>query len=210
MRRPGFIFLLLTGAIIGAAACDGGEGTGTGGSSSTQSSTTTTTMGEGAGGTGGTGAGGTGAGGTGAGGQTGGYCARSCTTPADCCLPGQGNCPSDQYPTNWTCDNGICGSPYCQTNEECTFGGQLPGYECLQIGGQPACSKPCTANSDCTGGATCTGMTDTGTLVCKSEVEQNPCVADADCNGFGICQQGACVCHEDSHCTNLVDKCVTN
>jgi hypothetical protein len=140
-----------------------------------------------------------------------GYCAKACMTPADCCPAGQPNCPSDQYPTNYTCDTGICGPPQCAVKEDCTAGGALPEYECLLFNGVNGCVEPCAIDADCTAPATCTGLTDNMTKVCKVEQPPFMCEPGMSCNGFGVCNAAgnACVCTDDTQCSNeFVNKCV--
>ncbi|WP_437492685.1 hypothetical protein WME75_18575 [Sorangium sp. So ce1014] len=181
----------------GSSAGGGGEGgegggTGTGG---------TGTGGAGTGGAGGAGAGGAGGAG-GRGGATYGYCAKGCTTPADCCAPGQGNCPSDSYPTNYTCDNGICGAPQCASHDECTNGGLNPNKQCVPSGGVSQCVTPCTLDTDCSGRATCVGVDDAGSKFCRIASEPFVCTSTDECGGSGKCVEGACVCEGDGDCTD--------
>ena len=195
------------GLLMAGQACDGdgsggSGGAGTGGSTTT-TTTTTSTMGPGgAGGAGGSG---------GSGGASAGYCARSCTTPADCCLEGQGNCPSNQYPTNYTCDNGLCGPPRCAVKDDCTASGQLPDFDCLVINGNTACAEPCTSDADCAAPATCTGMADDGTMLCNVDIPPFMCEPGTSCNGFGVCNADGdgCECTDSSQCDNeYVNFCV--
>ncbi|EYF07617.1 Hypothetical protein CAP_8118 [Chondromyces apiculatus DSM 436] len=200
---------------LGGAGCDG-DSDGDGGSGAGDTGTGASGAGTpGSGGSGGSGAGNTGGSG-GTGGQGGsvatdGYCALGCTTPADCCQPGQANCPSTQYPTNYTCDAGICGPPRCAVKSDCTANGQLPDYDCLTVGGNTQCAEPCTSDTDCTAPATCTGAADDGTMLCKATVAAFVCDDDTDCNGFGVCNAAgnACICDESSQCTSeYANTCV--
>ena len=118
------------------------------------------------------------------------------------------NCPSDQYPTNFTCDGIVCGPPLCSVKEDCTANGQLPTNDCFLTGGVPGCAKPCMTDADCGGTAKCTGLSDNLTMLCAEEQVRFMCMSDAECNGFGVCEGGACVCHVDGDCTNYVDTCV--
>lgn len=216
--RTGLMVLGLAamlGAAIAGAGCgdDGSGGSGGNGASGTGASGATGPGGSGGsgatGGSGGSGATGGGAGTGGTGGASDGYCARGCVTPADCCLPNQPNCPSAQYPTNYTCDNGICGSPQCAVKNDCTANGQLPDNDCLSVNGINQCAEPCTVDGDCTAPATCTGMAQ-GTMFCKVEQPPFTCQPGTSCNGFGVCNAAgdACVCADDGDCTNYVDTCV--
>ncbi len=216
-------FLVLVSACSGSCSCgsnndDDGEG-GSGGTT-----TTGTTAGSGGNGTGGDGGGTTAAtgGGSGTGGDTGsggattgtgggstaGYCALGCTEAVDCC-GGAPDCPSDVYPYNWSCDEGICVNAGCATNEECTFGGALPTYECFPSPAGGLCLEACEVDEDCTtADFTCTGELD-GRTYCTITVEPTPCETDADCGGFGTCQDdGSCSCAGDEECTTDGYVCV--
>ncbi|WP_437971555.1 hypothetical protein WMF04_20580 [Sorangium sp. So ce260] len=225
MRRLAFLSLAVT-ALLHGAACSGDDDApgasngGTGGAGAASATTTTTSGGGssaggggeggqgggtgtgGAGGAGTGGAGGTGAGGAGTGGATYGYCAKGCTTPADCCAPGQGNCPSDSYPNNYTCDNGICGAPQCASHNDCTNGGLDPTKQCVPSGGVNGCVTPCTLDTDCPGTSKCIGTDDTGNKFCRIESEPFVCTRTEECAGFGECVNGACVCDDDGDCTD--------
>ncbi|AKT40349.1 hypothetical protein [Chondromyces crocatus] len=196
--------LCLAGAGCGDSGSDGAGGSGAGTSATTASGA----GGPGTGGDGGSGATG-GAGGNGGQGGQGaasseGRCVRGCTIPADCCVPGQPNCPSDQYPTNYTCDEGICGPPRCAVKSDCTASGQLPDYDCLVINGLNQCAEPCVTDADCAAPLSCTGTADDGTKLCRAEVPAFSCNDDAACNGYGICNEAgtACICEDSSQCTN--------
>jgi len=196
---------MLGAAIAGAGCGDDGSG-GSGGNGA--SGTTTTTMGPGGSGGSGAGGGSGGSGATGGGGSGGaaaGYCGRTCTTPADCCPMGLPNCPSNEYPTNFTCMNNLCGPPRCAVKDDCTANGMLPNNDCVQINGFPSCSTVCTTNAECSGTDTCTGMADDGTMLCQG-VTPPPfmCDDDADCNGFGKCNAAGdgCYCDSSTDCMN--------
>ncbi|WP_437589084.1 hypothetical protein [Sorangium sp. So ce1000] len=200
----------------------GGTG-GQGGAGATGGSSSAGDTSGGGGGTGGTGAAGGssvtsggdatgGGGGTGGQGGTGGheprkrYCAKGCETAADCCPAGTPNCPGGAYPDNWTCEAGICVSPQCSSAADCALTGAPADYECLPVGGQRACVKPCKVGNDCgAADAECTGRTTNGRNFCQFPFS---CSGDAECNGFGICVDGDCVCDSDDDCTDpSVDKC---
>jgi hypothetical protein len=224
MRKLSFIGIgtLVLGLAIGSAACgsdeDDGDGAGASGASGTNSG------GSGSGAEGGTGsgassaggsgssAGGAGSGGSGSGGAVA-YCTKGCTTPADCCTPGVPDCPGDAYPNNWGCEEGICTPPQCATDDECTFGGALPDYKCLNVSDFAVCLEGCAADADCTAPATCIGEDDDGEKYCTVESSSGGCRSDADCTaGFGsTCDvdSGACTCSGDRDCTAMgVDTCV--
>ncbi|XXX81875.1 hypothetical protein WMF30_24245 [Sorangium sp. So ce134] len=185
----------------GGSSTGGGEGgqgggTGTGGGG-----------GAGTGGTGGAGAGG--AGGAGTGGATYGYCAKGCMIRDDCCAQDQRNCPSDSYPTNYTCDNNICVAPQCASDEDCTNGGLDPTKRCVPSGGLNGCVTPCTLDTDCPGTSKCIGTDDTGSKFCRIESEPFVCTRTEECAGFGECVNGACVCDDNDDCTDpSADACV--
>jgi len=171
---------------------------GQGGTSASSSASSSTTASGGMGGMGGSG-----------GGPTAGYCAKGCAMPADCCQMNESNCPSDTYPKNYTCDNGVCGPPQCKVKDDCTAGGALPDYDCKLLNGFATCIVPCTSDAPC-GMAKCTGVDDMGGKYCKAATSGG-CTDDASCNGFGKCSNGKCVCDVDADCTSpFGNKCVTN
>lgn len=195
---------------FGVSACSDGNN-GTGGSGGTGAAGGGDSGGSG--GTAGTGGGNAGGGGgSGGGTSAGGYCGKSCAMPADCCPMGVPDCPSANYPNNWTCDSGACGAPQCATDMDCTFGGVLMGYGCLTISTNKACQKTCTTDADCDMlMLKCTGTDDNGMKYCSAPTMSSGCKADADCMGYGKCNttSGACECSADGDCTGAgVDKCV--
>jgi hypothetical protein len=123
---------------------------------------------------------------------------------------GAPNCPSGTYPTNYTCDQGICGPPQCAVKDECTAGGALPDYDCSKVGGFATCLLPCTGDAQC-GTAECTGVDDAGGKYCKAASTSGGCTTNESCNGFGKCVGGACICDVDADCTSAFgNKCVKN
>ena len=194
--------LVIVGAFMGFAGCsDGNNGSGGAGGSGGEAT-------GGNGGTGGSASSSSSSGGT----PAGGYCGKSCAMPVDCCFAGVPMCPG-AYPNNWTCDMGICGAPQCATDADCTFGGALMGYACLDISGNKVCQKTCAADADCAMQMlTCSGKDDGGKQYCSTDAMPAGCKADADCMGFGKCNttSGACECSADADCTAMgVNKCVT-
>jgi hypothetical protein len=147
-------------------------------------------------------------GGGGAGGAQAGFCTRGCATPADCCPPGAPNCPSNQYPTNYTCESGICGPPQCQSNVDC-ISAATPNNQCVGYNGINQCVTPCTLDAECSSPAVCTGVDDGGNKFCKAEAPPFMCDSDMDCNGFGQCnaEGNGCVCFQDTDCSGFVNKC---
>jgi hypothetical protein len=130
-----------------------------------------------------------------------GHCKKGCAKPLDCCPQGMVGCPSNIYPNNFTCDKGVCGSPQCSVKADCTFGGQLPQYDCAVIGGFHACIEPCTLDADCGNPSKCIGVDDSMKKYCK--VDMGPaCAVPADCAGFGQCVMGDCVCTGNADCTD--------
>ncbi|WP_437305901.1 hypothetical protein [Sorangium sp. So ce388] len=194
-----------TGAHTGGGGGQGGTGA-EGGSSATTGGDAP--GGGGAGGQGGSG----GQGGAGGQGGSGGqepqerYCAKSCDVPADCCPTGTPDCPSDTYPNNWTCNDGICVAPQCSTTADCATAGSPPGNDCLPVGGRMACVRTCTIGEDCgVSGAECSGRAVNGAMYCQFPFM---CTESSQCNGFGICIDGDCVCDSDDDCTDSsVDTC---
>lgn len=222
MKRAALAMLVTMGvAGMGSAACDGDGGGGSGAGTTTSTTTTTTSTGggggtggsggggNGGGGTGGAAEGGGGAGGTGGGAPVEGYCVRSCATPADCCPPNLPNCPSNQYPTNFTCDNGICGPPQCAVKADCTNGGQTPQYDCILTNGTHGCAQPCVTDAECTVPATCTGIADDQSKFCKLEQPPFTCTPGESCNGPGVCNAAgdACVCATSAQCSGYYNHC---
>jgi hypothetical protein len=221
MRQISFIGIgtLVLGLAIGAAACgsDEDDGDGTGGSGNTGSNS----GGSGSGAEGGAGQGGSGSSAGGSGSSSGGagsggavaYCTKGCSAPADCCAAGAPDCPSDAYPNNWGCEEGVCTPPQCATDAECTFGGALPDYVCLTVSDFKVCAEGCATDADCTAPTTCIGEDDDGEKYCTVESTAGGCRSDADCTlGFGsVCDvdSGACTCTGDADCTAMgVDTCV--
>ena len=224
MRKLSFIGIgtLVLGLAIGAAACgsdeDDGDGAGASGASSGTNSGGSGSGAEGGTGSGASSAGGSGssAGGAGSGGSGSGgalaYCAQSCTAAADCCPDGLPDCPSDAYPNNYGCEEGLCTPPQCATDDDCTFGGTVPGYGCLSLSDFKVCGPTCDADADCTAPLTCTGEDDDGVKYCAGEATAG-CRSDADCPaGYGgICDvdSGGCTCGDDADCSGAgVDTCV--
>lgn len=172
------------GAAGGSGAAGGAGGTGSGGAG-------------GDGVTSGTGA--TGGGGAGGGGTRYGRCLQACTTEADCCAQGEANCPSDRYPTNYTCDETgegrVCGTPQCDSAEDCVRAGSPAGAACVPVGGQRQCVLPCSTEMDeCPGTSTCIGTDDNGDHFCRAMSKPFTCTEDEECAGFGRCVDGDCKC----------------
>ena len=153
-----------------------------------------------------------------------GYCTPLCEVPSDCCA-GEPTCESmlGTYPYDYGCDNGTCTFGGCTSDEDCTFGGAIEGFICVEVDGYPGCWPSCVTDQDCEGqfgtGWVCTGG---GGTYC----EQAPCVVDEDCaddlrcnadsgvcfypctdndwcDGSGHCDPptGTCVCSSDDECS---------
>ena len=138
-------------------------------------------------------------------GSSAGYCAQGCTEAADCCEPGAPDCPG-AFPYAWSCEDGACVNPGCSSDDECTFGGALPGWACFSIPIGPSramglCAEPCSTHADCSMGMTCSGQSPAGAF-CTMEATFR-CDDDADCEGRGTCDpdSGCCVCDDSSQCT---------
>ena len=114
-------------------------------------------------------------------------------------MPG---CPSNTYPNNFTCINGVCGSPQCSVKADCTFGGQLPQYDCTTIKGFHACVEPCKLDTDCGAPSKCIGVDDAMNKYCKVDMPPSLCMGPADCAGIGQCVMGDCVCSGAADCTD--------
>ncbi len=130
------------------------------------------------------------------------FCNLACTAPEDCCAMGlpEGTCPGE-YPYDVDCVDGACTFGGCTTDEQCSFGGAVMGFECVDLEGSAVCVPVCTADADCQEGETCTGEADDGTLYCVLP----PCTADADCFEGLTCDtaSGACIpptCTGDGDC----------
>jgi len=143
----------------------------------------------------------------------GGFCALGCSEAADCCADGVPDCPSDAYPNNWSCNAGFCEFGGCSTDDECTMGGILEGWECHELGGVGGCVNPCADDDACEAmvpGWTCSFEYDDGTKGCAPPpVDPEPCTEDADCGGFGVCNadSGACECSGDAECSTEGYNC---
>lgn len=116
-----------------------------------------------------------------------GTCVTRCAAPADCCYDAQPECPGTSYPLNFTCNNGLCGTPECAGNSDCAAIGAATSA-CVVVSGKHVCAKACATNEDCPSGQGCSGEKSC-VFVCSS---------DAQCNGK--CKGGACVCGQDSDC----------
>jgi hypothetical protein len=204
-------------ALSAASACSGG-GTGGGDTSSTSNPSTSTGTGgattsstTSTGGTGGTttssttsSTGSTGgattssssAGGSDAGTPPG-YCTKPCAAAADCCPPGDPNCPGPTYPNNVACTNGACYAPECSATSDCTA--LNPKLDCFSLSGFDDCAFACASDADCTAPLTCSGVDDNNKKFCLSA--GGGCTDDASCNGLGKCVNKVCVCDVDNDCT---------
>ncbi|KIG14309.1 Endo-1,4-beta-xylanase A precursor [Enhygromyxa salina] len=142
-----------------------------------------------------------------------GYCAMGCEEDSDCCPMGSLDCPSDNYPNNWSCSaQGVCEFGGCANDDDC--GGLLQSQECHPIGDLPTCFEPCANDADCAlqPGTTCSGVADDDVKYCAPEPAP-ACEGDADCGGYGICnvESGECYCEQDGNCTaEGADTCVLN
>jgi hypothetical protein len=173
----------------GAAAGAGGEG-GAGGAGSAG-------HGGGVGGDGGAGGQGgagpaSGGGGSGGSERMYGYCLPGCNAPADCCQPGEANCPSIHY----TCDvaRGVCGPAQCTMPSDCVALGLPERSRCVSVEGVNQCVLPCTPateEADCPGDSKCIGADDAAAHYCRVA----ECTDDEDCAGFGNhCVNSSCRC----------------
>jgi len=124
-------------------------------------------------------------------------CFQMCAEAADCVDPNL--CPdgAGDYPCNYTCEaDGTCSSPGCTSNDDCSFGGMVEGFVCVDFDGYGLCSQSCEMDMDCTAtqgpDATCSGDDGNGGTVCELPAPP-PCMTDDDCD-FGLCDvdSGAC------------------
>jgi len=147
--------------------------------------------------------------GTETGGATAGTCQQGCNEAGDCSPPNAMNCPSDEYPNNWTCADNLCVFGGCAGDNDCP---NLPlGQECHEIDGVGTCFVPCGNDLECAAqpGTSCDGVADDDAMYCAAAPQ--PCENDDDCNGAGTCDvdSGACVCTSDDECTSeTLDTCV--
>jgi hypothetical protein len=135
-------------------------------------------------------------------------CAQGCEEAADCCPLGSIGCPSDEYPNNYACTDGICEFGGCTDNAECES--ILEQNECHPVNGVGTCFEPCEENGDCLVGE-CVGMADDGSMFCTTETP--PCEEDDDCAGLGLCNvdDGTCYCDSSKNCTDMtLDTCTTD
>lgn len=125
------------------------------------------------------------------------FCQAMCAEAVDCCN-GAPNCPGD-YPLNYECVDGLCESGGCADDMDCMI---IMGTSCLEVNGFPLCVPTCESDDDCLTefGETCTGMADSGEMIC--EIEPVGCKSDEDCFGFGTCDvaTGVCSCADTTEC----------
>jgi len=149
-----------------------------------------------------------------------GYCTPACEIPIDCCR-GELTCEKGlgTYPYNYGCENGTCTFGGCTGDDDCTFGGALEGYICVEDDGYAGCWPSCDTDQDCVD-QFLTGWVCNGTYC-----EQPPCASDEDCepdmkcsaeygtcfypctdetcsggNGHCDADSGLCVCSSDDEC----------
>jgi hypothetical protein len=130
-----------------------------------------------------------------------GSCATRCAIAADCCQPGDAECPG-AFPRNWLCVDGFCESGGCSSHADCSSGGLHPELECHPAGGRGICFDPCEVDADCAAqpGATCRGPVDDGARLCGAF--EFGCSHDDECFGWGVCDvpNGVCICRRDADC----------
>lgn len=153
----------------------------------------------------------------------GGVCVPRCETPVDCC-GADPSCPGmlGEYPYDYGCANGFCTFGGCESDDECTFGGVLEGYVCVEIDGLAGCWPSCTSDEGCADQGLSGWVCDPELGVCAlpscaSDAECTdgtvcrgnpgmcvyPCEQGQDiCAGFGRCDPdtGQCVCDHDDDC----------
>ncbi len=217
MRMLSFsVFVVLLAGTVAVAGCDDEE---TDDNSSSTSSNGSGGSTSGTGGTGGSTSSGTGGSTGGSGGtpSASGFCAKTCSVPADCCF-GDPDCPG-AYPHNPTCEpNGNwCKGAQCTSTADCTPGGAE--LVCVQLDMNPmgmgvfnTCAKGCVGDNDCDAPQTCKGEDMNGVKYCLGDV--SPCTGDNDCVGVGVGDHcnvatGTCHCQDSTECTlQNVDTCI--
>lgn len=148
-----------------------------------------------------------------------GYCAKACSVTADCCPAADSSCPGE-YPHNYSCDNGLCRAPHCETDAHCQSllgDAGVVNLVCRALGGHVGCIRSCSVDADCAAigglsGGTCSGKADDGTRICAvpAGTQTLGCKSDADCPANRHCQSGTCGCAQDSECQPQLDVCSTN
>ncbi len=108
-----------------------------------------------------------------------------------------------------SCAASACGAGIgntCDDGNECTLDTCDPKAGCVhtpKVGCTPVSLPPCSANSDCTGGAVCALNTHT----CVA------CLVDGDCGAAGLCQGNVCkksvACQSDVQCKATKQVCET-
>jgi hypothetical protein len=153
--------LLVAATLLAPVGCpDGGGGGGSGSPTATGTDSGTTGPGTDSG--------------SGSGGVPPGPCPKECDVAADCCpvdAPPNGfvgSCPSDTYPTNWSCVGGQCVNEGCLSDADCVF----PNHTCHAVGGVGFCFEPCLSDIECETtlnmpGTSCVGSTDDGSFFCQ-------------------------------------------
>jgi hypothetical protein len=143
-----------------------------------------------------------------------GYCAKACSVTSDCCAAEDPNCPGE-YPRNFSCENGLCRAPRCETDAHCAYLlGDTGSMICRERDGLPSCLRACAVDDDCgaEGGlaaGTCSALADDGTRVCEMTTGglSLGCKTDEDCPVGRHCQSGTCGCEQDAECGPRLDVC---
>lgn len=138
----------------------------------------------------------------------GGFCMQTCQRAEDCCN-GAPDCPSDDYPDNWACEDGRCVHGGCKSDDDCSF---VPDdWICATTRHGAWCLPSCQTDDDCwiANDWTCSGITLDGQRYCKPGPT---CGATPDfepCEGVGSCdpESGWCVCHSDADCEQPDSAC---
>ena len=112
-------------------------------------------------------------------------CFLGCEEVIDCC-DGDSYCEDSlgEYPYNWGCERGLCTHEGCNNDEQCTFGGALPDWRCVDIDGFGACLQSCTTQDDC---SFLDGWTCDEDVCMWPPVEPETCENDADCDDGLVC-----------------------
>lgn len=125
-------------------------------------------------------------------------CRKECDFAADCCPAGLEPCPTQEFPSNFGCVDGMCVPAPCESDAQCES--MTPGSTCHDVDGVAQCVVLCDGDEACSGlgsGFACGGTTSDAQSYCRERCDLGtPCVLDT-CNPDGVC-----VCESDDQCIN--------